>query len=492
VDASTAQALRTAVLAVDPHGTFATPVVTSVSGTEDGPRTTAIEPAAFSRIALWADAAAAPTPAALTKLSPKTADPVRLTGDVLETTVTSSVKRARGQGEETPPPVAPVHLLVAVTNASTTTTIDLGRLLERGTRTYRAVIPCTAGCTLRTVAAQRTFGDFGEAEVSVHMLALRAGPQGGTLASIDLGPVDDENAWQPAADQFGDTFTGLDTRHPLFFSGTTFGDTLAVQRGDVPVLPPVIAVGNVLQPVRGPQVGPRQAQAPDLSGNSQLYATTSRLAQVPRSGSRGVLVDLALTAPTAGPPTSQTTYSVWLAADDKPREQKLVAALERRGVLVTGRDSVADHEHTLASQGPTLALRLALLAGVVALVLAGAVLVVGIATSGASRARDLAGLRLVGVPARAVRAAAVREHVTVAVLGVAAGAVLGLVAAEAALPRIPLFSAGGPRLDIVREPAWGPVSVAALACLVLLVVVSVLVGRSLAAGATPDRLREGR
>jgi len=125
-------------------------------------------------------------------------------------------------------------------------------------------------------------------------------------------------------------------------------------------------------------------------------------------------------------------------------------------------------------------------------VLAAAVLVVGVATSGASRARDLAGLRIVGVPAGVVRRASVREHLVVAVLGVLAGTTLGLVAAQAALPDIPLFARPDRLIPLALEPAWPVVAVTALSCLLVLGIVSVVVGRALAASAVPARLREGR
>jgi hypothetical protein len=75
---------------------------------------------------------------------------------------------------------------------------------------------------------------------------------------------------------------------------------------------------------------------------------------------------------------------------------------------------------------------------------------------------------------------------------VLAGGALGLVAAQAALPDVPLFATRAARLPLVLGPAWGPVLVTILGCLVLLCAVSVVVGRALAASAVPARLREGR
>ena len=80
----------------------------------------------------------------------------------------------------------------------------------------------------------------------------------------------------------------------------------------------------------------------------------------------------------------------------------------------------------------------------------------------------------------------------VAVLGVLAGGVLGLVAAQAALPDVPLFAVAAARLPLVLDPAWGAVLVTVAGCLVVLCAVSVVVGRALAAAAVPARLREGR
>ena len=53
VDAKDAGTLRSAVLGIDPRQRFATPVVTASSAGEGGARTTAVEPAAFARIARW-------------------------------------------------------------------------------------------------------------------------------------------------------------------------------------------------------------------------------------------------------------------------------------------------------------------------------------------------------------------------------------------------------------------------------------------------------
>ena len=488
VDADSSLALRRAVLDIDPDGRFATPVVTVSSGAPAGPRTTAVEPAAFARIARWGRADARPDAATLAALTPQRPAPVRLQGDRVEVDATFE---ARGVARLQPDLQGPVKLsLGLVDDAGVLRQVDLGPL-RKGAHRYTASVGCTQGCRLQQVSALRTFGDFVDATMQLDVDAVRAGTAG-DLTPVDLD-TDGPGKWESLpwrADAFDDAF--VTPGKNLRIVGTSFGTPLTAQRADRPVNPAVLRAGNV-----PPLPGDANRKglfvlAPDLSAADTAYVAAGRVPQIPRSGGRGVLVDLATvaTGPSATP--GQTSYAVWLAADDPARERALRRDLGDHGMQVLARDTTGDHVAAFTSEGPSLALRLALVAGLVAVVLAAAVLVVGVATSGASRARDLAGLRLAGVPARTVRAASVREHLVVAVLGVLAGGLLGLVAAQAALPDVPLFASPAAPLPLVLGPAWPAVLVTVAGCLVLLCTVSVVVGRSLAAAAVPSRLREGR
>jgi putative ABC transport system permease protein len=491
VDAPNAGTLRSAVLGIDPHQQFATPVVTASSAGSGGPQMTAVEPAAFARIASWGSADRRPAAATLRKLDEETVPSLRLTGERLQMRI-----RARFTGESNdlnapPPTPRPLHVVLHLLTVRDGRTFSVGlpSRLRQGSFSYDAVMPCAEGCVLRGVEIERDFGDFEGVKLKFAIERIRTGPMGGAGTDIDLGPVS-AATWQAVPNDNGDEVT-VDPEHPISFTAETFGSFLAVQRGDVPVTVPALIAGDVLDREFGPTFPDPPALAPDLTGVEATYDVAGRVAQVPRTGAKGVLVNLDLLDETAQP-TTQTAYAVWLAADDPPREARLIDDLQHRGIVVTARDSTHDHQVALAGEGATLALRLALLAGVVSLVLVVFVLLVGVATSSASRARDLAGLRLVGVPERVVRAAAVRENVTVAALGTVAGVSLGLIAAQAALPRLPLFARPGPHLPVTHEPAWVAVGVAGTTCLVLLVLVSMFVGRSLAASATPERLRQDR
>ncbi len=489
VDADSSLALRRALLDIDPRGRYATPVATVSSASAAGPRTTAVEPAAFARIARWGTRSA---PAGMRSLVTPLPDPVRVQGTTVEVDARFTA-RAAPPGVGVPKPVlAPMRLFLAVADSrGVIHRAGLGRLVPDGRRhTYSGTVDCTTACALDQVQVMRTFGDFVDAHLSIDIDALRTGTAGA------LTPVDLDNkaadAWQALPwrpDFFGEAF--VSEGPSLHVEGDSFGTPLVAQRGTHPVNPPALVAGEVPSLANLPGL-PRLATASDLQASDIAYAVRGRLPQVPRTGGRGVLVDLEALA--AGPSLApgQTSYAVWLADDDPVREARLRRQLNDHGLQVLSRDTTGDHVSAFADEGPALALRLAVLAGVVAVVLAAAVLVVGVATSGAGRARDLAGLRLVGVPSSTVRRASVREHLVVAVLGVVAGTVLGLVAAQAALPDIPLFATPDRSTPLVLDPAWAAVAVTAAGSLVLLCAVSVAVGRALASSAVPARLREGR
>lgn len=486
VDATSPTALRTALLDIDPHGRSATPVVVARSATPVGPVTTAVEPAAFRRIAQWAPGTTVPSAAAIRSLQPPVVDPVPLpAGGGLAVdarwTATALDRPAGVRGN-----LQRLSLSVSVTpQGEETRYLDLGRL-RAGQHTYRARFAC-ADCTLTSFVVEREFGDSYPVRVALTVDQVTFGGH-----QVDLGPSTQE-AWQVSTEQSFFTSAVVRPGPPLTIVDRESYATLEVRRGDVPALTPALMAGSLSRMFRGRPGDPASPRvAPDLSGGEHFYRVVGRLAQVPRSGPRGVITDLRSLIGASPPGGLTTTYDVWLADDDPAREARLRRQLNDHGLQVLSRDTTGDHVSAFADEGPALALRLAVLAGVVAVVLAAAVLVVGVATSGASRARDLAGLRLVGVPSSTVRRASVREHLVVAVLGVVAGTVLGLVAAQAALPDIPLFATPDRRTPLVLDPAWAAVAVTAAGSLVLLCAVSVAVGRALAAAAVPARLRDGR
>jgi putative ABC transport system permease protein len=490
VDAGSSEVLHRALLDIDPEGGFATPVVTVRTATETGPRTTAVVPEAFARIATWAPGSE-PTAAELAGLAPSLVDPIEIEGDTVAVTARLNARGLPPQRGAPAPELRPFSLsLTVVGDDGGPRQVELGRIRE-GTGTYRAALPCRDGCRLRRVTVNRTFGDFTDAYVETEVTGLRVGT-GEATSPVDLD-TSEADAWSVLPFQANLPPSGsVAVGDSLSFADESFGNAVSVQRGDVAAQPRALIAGDIPRTPQAPGVPSEEVVAPDLEAGDLAYRVVGELPLVPRSGPRGLLVDLAgvVTGPSAAP--AQTTYDVWLATDDPQREGRLRDQLADHGIGVTGRDTAAAHRTAFADEGPTIALRLAVLAGFVSVVLASAVLVVGVATSGASRARDLAGLRVVGVPRRTVRRAAVREHLVVAVLGVVVGAALGVVSAQVALPHIPLFATKATRLPLLLDPVWPAVVATTAGCLVLLCAVSVVVGRLLAASATTDRLRESR
>ena len=173
VDANTPKALRDAMLDIDPGGKFATPVVRSRSATETGPRTTAVEPEAFSRIAQWGKTP--PTPAQLRTLRPERVPPVPLPDGATRVAVTTSFSL-----DPLPRPfgvrgtIKPFSLRLGLASADgESVLVDMGTLRE-GTHTYTADINCD-GCTLSQFFLDRFFGDSYPADVELKIEEVEAG-----------------------------------------------------------------------------------------------------------------------------------------------------------------------------------------------------------------------------------------------------------------------------------------------------------------------------
>jgi hypothetical protein len=230
---------------------------------------------------------------------------------------------------------------------------------------------------------------------------------------------------------------------------------------------------------------------PGLGEGSQRYRVVGHVAALPRALGRALLVDLGTAVAAAQRASglsdnSRLRYEVW-AGDGAPAD--LGARLANAGVAVIDEDSVAAEEAHLAAGAPALGLRLALLAGAVAVALAvGAVLLT--AYLGARiRRYEFAALRATGVRARTLRRAVAREYVHLLVVPGLAGLAVGLAGAVLLLPGIPLVTAGVTGAVVMPGRPLALAGAVGLTVLGLgLAVVAVL---RLVGGATPERLREG-
>jgi len=164
-------------------------------------------------------------------------------------------------------------------------------------------------------------------------------------------------------------------------------------------------------------------------------------------------------------------------------------ALVKQGLDIVSVDSMADREAELDRSGGALALRLFLLAAVVALILGAGTLLANAYVVIRRRAYELAALRALGAPRAMLIRSARREQITLALTGVALGAAAGLAAATFALPSL-LETAGADGPPLWYGPAWTPVVALVLVVLALLVVVADVGARRTVRRALPELLRQ--
>jgi ABC-type antimicrobial peptide transport system permease subunit len=177
---------------------------------------------------------------------------------------------------------------------------------------------------------------------------------------------------------------------------------------------------------------------------------------------------------------------VWLAAD---APASITSALRAAGLDVVSTQSVDARTAELDRSGTALALRLFLLAALVALVLGAGTLLANSYVVIRRRAYELAALRALGAPRSVLVRAARREQVVLALTGLLLGAASGLGAAAVALP--PLIDAtGSDGPPLWYGPAWLPVVVVLVVVLALLVVVSDIGARRTVRRALPELLRQ--
>ena len=361
--------------------------------------------------------------------------------------------------------------------------VDLGPPAPKARHTYRAADECTAGCLAGpdpvATAPSATSSTPGRAEIRT----LRAGSTG-TSTAVDL----DNAAGAPGSRALAartSPATALSwPGQPAHARGH-----LVRHSAGRPARQPS---GQSPRPGRrqrsalpfGAGLPGRHVTAPTSPPATPPYTVLGRLPRYPApvaAASSSTWRPWRPAPRCAGP----STYDVWLAADDPAREEPCVAGSPTTGCRSWPGTPPGTTPPRSPAKGRPSRCGSRCSPALVAVVLAAAVLVVGVATSGASRARDLAGLRVVGVPAPRC----------VGRLGPRAPRGRGAGSARRHRPGARRGPGGAARRPPVRDAGPGhcaragaglvPVLVTVAAALLLLTVVSVVVGRSLAASAVP-------
>ena len=207
---------------------------------------------------------------------------------------------------------------------------------------------------------------------------------------------------------------------------------------------------------------------------------------LPRLLSDGTLVDLSYALARTSSAAAPLDAQVWLSP---AAPLDAAAQVEAAGLEVLSSETIAEREAQLGRDGNALALRLFLLAAVVALVLGAGTLLANAYVVIRRRAYELAALRALGASRHSLVRAARREQLVLALAGLVLGAASGLVAAFYALPPLLAVSgAGGP--PPWYGPAWAPVVALLVVVLALLVIVADVGARRTVRRALPDLLRQ--
>jgi hypothetical protein len=184
------------------------------------------------------------------------------------------------------------------------------------------------------------------------------------------------------------------------------------------------------------------------------------------------------------------SVQLWFADDDPALLERTRDALADQGVTLADTTTLAETRRGYDESTAAWSLQLAVVVGVAALLIALLVLVVTAVSGWRFRTRDLAALRMGGIPGRSIDAMAVAAQLPAVVLGVAAGTACGLYGAFLALPIVPLFASAPEVSTLDLGTAWAGVAAAAAAAAVLLGLGAALIGRALARRSDVRRLRE--
>lgn len=256
-----------------------------------------------------------------------------------------------------------------------------------------------------------------------------------------------------------------------------------------------LSVGTAREPIPTIATGDPAEVEPDkmnVHGVDGILQEATRVAvvdRIPGDGPNLTVVDLA-TAKKLAEPDSESSISIWFAAEDQAFIDEVTDALASKGVFAADTRTLTGVRHELDASMASWSLWLGGVVGIAAVLLAVVALTVLTITSWRVRAWDLTALRLAGVGQRTVARIPTDAQLLSVLVGVLAGAACGVIGAALTLPDIPLFPTP-PEVDATDlSIPWPAVATTAVGCLVVLGATAALLGRSVAAMVRFDRLRE--
>ncbi|WP_344058118.1 FtsX-like permease family protein [Terrabacter lapilli] len=493
-DAKEPRLVRDVLRRLDPGSRFTAPVATLFAANSGSLATMAVVPAAMRAVALEPGGSTAAR-IGWSQLSASAGGSAELRGTLATVTIDGlgidrvlpGADLAAGDGPSTPhgPDVLPFRLeLRDSTGADLNVPLGSVPFSAAGPVRLTGRIPCaTASCTLTGISVDRAATETRliAGHVRIRSLGSDAAPpiRLGDLAWDGVGIAYPLRDLQPDRPGYAAvTPQGADGLRASFAST---GGIVTFTTG-----PPALPV--VVVPALDGDTGSQTQSIVGFSGSSVRTREVARVAVAPGDATNVALVDYDALSAQASRLYASGSIEVWVG--DASRAPSVQQALEAAGVTVLARSDLAALRESYDRSASAWSLRLAIVIGVVALVLGALVLLLVTVTSWRTRSKDLASLRMAGVPPRRLRQVAVAEQVVVIAGAAAVGAACGAVGARLSLGLVPFFTT--PSETFVRDlrPALAPMATAAALTLAWLVLVAAALGVWLARRATVTRVRE--
>ena len=470
---------------VDPAAAKATPVAWIRQGSSESITTMAVMPEEFARVA---DLAVDPAAFDLRPLQVAGTLPPSITGTRLSVTIGSSAFDEIVEASDAPKrtgegPILAVRL-GKPGGSEQTLSLDPIPLSSTAPTVFTAEVDCPQGCSVLGIGIDRVGLDYRILRGRFTIADLRA----------DAGP--------PAAIGRPDTWLG---------SGVKRTDVLAPYALPVDGGSPTSLTLDLLSDRSGVRISAKGAvgELPAFVVGA-LPAGTAPGGTFQGAGLNGIAVQLkpvGMLPYTPGGPANVAIVSLPALLDrastlapvvgrlqvylsDPGVETSVRDALLAQGISIKDTQRQGDRQALYDSSASAWGLRLAVVVGLLAVLMAALVLVLVVTTAWRTRSRDYAALRMAGVPVSALRRASALEQGVVVLVAGAAGILCGLLASRLALPMVPLFTRPSATYVADLRPAWTAVAGATALVLGLLGVVAVVVGTRLVSRATPARLRE--
>jgi hypothetical protein len=340
------------------------------------------------------------------------------------------------------------------------------------------------------VAVDHPGADIDSASATFLLESIGLVPEGSDAAEPVVRSFQAPEAWRPSAPTVGgpdiQLRPGQSLRVALRSPGGPFAELV---HGDSPEPLPAIAGADAANPAAR-EGGVPLGETTGLDGSPLRFLVADAQPYLPRLGQSATLVDLGLALRLSDDATLGDR-EVWLSRDDPQDERVLRARLAKADVDVLARETSGRLARVYAGDGAVLALRLLLVCGAAAVVVAVGALLVAAYVGRRQRAYEVAALRVVGMRRRTVRAMLLRENVGTVAVALACGAVAALIATWVVLPALPQFDDPSDFVPVRYAPdavsAWEAVGGLGL----LLVAVGLAVAALQLRSGRPDRLREG-